>query len=191
MTKDVLHSAFLPFGDILEVQLPRDDRQPNTAHRGFGYVEFEEAADALAAIDNMDQAVLAGRVLNVMQAKPQKEGTVLGSKVAVWAQVGFFLSFLTLRGLVEEGGGGGGLMVAAVVVGGDYRNRGWRNMRLVRRIGLLPRRQRRRLWRRKGLILCRVLRDWMLRGLSRSDNDNGNRCSFHLYYMGKPLPVSR
>jgi len=86
VTKEILHSAFLPFGDILEVQLPRDDRQPNTSHRGFGYVEFEEAGDALAAIDNMDQAVLAGRVLNVMQAKPQKEGTVLGSKVAVWAQ---------------------------------------------------------------------------------------------------------
>ena len=40
--------------------------------------------------------MLAGRVLNVMQAKPQKEGTVLGSKVAVWAQVGFFFfSFLS------------------------------------------------------------------------------------------------
>lgn len=31
--------------------------------------------------------MLAGRVLNVAQAKPQKEGTVLGSKVAVWEQV--------------------------------------------------------------------------------------------------------
>ncbi|PWW71866.1 RNA-binding domain-containing protein [Tuber magnatum] len=86
VTEEILQSAFLPFGDINSVQLPRDDRHPTTAHRGFGYVEFEVAADALAAIDNMDQAVLAGRVLNVMRAKPQKEGTVLGSKVAVWAQ---------------------------------------------------------------------------------------------------------
>lgn len=31
--------------------------------------------------------MLAGRVLNVAQAKPQKEGTVLGGKVAVWEQV--------------------------------------------------------------------------------------------------------
>ena len=114
MTKDILHSAFLPFGDILEVQLPRDDRQPNTAHRGFGYVEFEQAGDALAAIDNMDQAVLAGRVLNVMQAKPQKEGTVLGSKVAVWAQVGFLSLFLSHfswgggRGMGGANGSGGG-----------------------------------------------------------------------------------
>lgn len=103
MTKELLHEAFLPFGDILEVQLPRDDRQgqgqaqhQHQHHRGFGYVEFEDAADARAAIDNMDQAVLAGRVLNVMQAKPQKEGAVLGSKVAVWAQVrrsSFFYAF--------------------------------------------------------------------------------------------------
>lgn len=50
-------------------------------------MEFEEPADAVAAIDNMDQCMLAGRVLNVAQAKPQKEGTVLGSKVAVWEQV--------------------------------------------------------------------------------------------------------
>jgi len=35
----------------------------------------------------MDQAMLAGRVLSVAQAKPQKEpGNVLGSKVAVWEQ---------------------------------------------------------------------------------------------------------
>lgn len=86
VTKEILHAAFLPFGGIAEVQLPRDERSTDP-HRGFGYVEFEEPADAVAAIDNMDQCMLAGRVLNVAQAKPQKEGTVLGSKVAVWEQV--------------------------------------------------------------------------------------------------------
>lgn len=86
VTKEILHAAFLPFGGITEVQLPRDERSTEP-HRGFGYVEFEEPADAVAAIDNMDQCMLGGRVLNVAQAKPQKEGTVLGSKVAVWEQV--------------------------------------------------------------------------------------------------------
>ncbi|KAL0640507.1 hypothetical protein Q9L58_000478 [Maublancomyces gigas] len=85
VTKEILHAAFLPFGGITEVQLPRDERSTEP-HRGFGYVEFEEPADAVAAIDNMDQCMLAGRVLNVAQAKPQKEGTVLGGKVAVWEQ---------------------------------------------------------------------------------------------------------
>lgn len=90
VTKEILHAAFLPFGGITEVQLPRDERSTEP-HRGFGYVEFEEPADAVAAIDNMDQCMLGGRVLNVAQAKPQKEGTVLGSKVAVWEQVWVYL----------------------------------------------------------------------------------------------------
>lgn len=113
ITKQVLQEAFLPFGEIISVNLPssKDDDQhrrdrdqdwgrdrarcgaggggdkENDSHRGFGYVEFDSPEDALAAIDNMDQAVLAGRVLSVAQAKPQKEvGNVIGSKVAVWEQ---------------------------------------------------------------------------------------------------------
>lgn len=65
-----------------------DSNSNNGSHRGFGYVEFENPEDAAAAIDNMDQAQLAGRVLNVAAAKPQKDvGNILGSKVAVWEQV--------------------------------------------------------------------------------------------------------
>jgi len=86
VTKSTLHEAFLPFGEILEINIPSDDRSTEP-HRGFGYVEFESQEDSAAAIDNMDQAMLAGRVLSVAQAKPQKEpGNVLGSKVAVWEQ---------------------------------------------------------------------------------------------------------
>lgn len=62
------------------------------AHRGFAMIEYETQADAAAAIDNMDQAVLAGRVLKVSQAKPgakERPGEGLGSKVAVWEQEGW------------------------------------------------------------------------------------------------------
>ncbi|KAA8901362.1 putative peptidyl prolyl cis-trans isomerase cyclophilin [Sphaerosporella brunnea] len=84
VTKAVLEQAFVPFGEIVEVNIPGDNDQQ---HRGFGYVEFESPEDAAAAIDNMDQATLAGRVLSVAQAKPMKEaGNILGSKVAVWEQ---------------------------------------------------------------------------------------------------------
>lgn len=57
-------------------------------HRGFGYIEFALAEDALEAIDNMDQSELYGRVIKVNQAKPQKQvGEKLGSKTAIWEQV--------------------------------------------------------------------------------------------------------
>jgi len=72
-------------------------------------------------------------------------------------------------GVGGYGGANGNRAVVGGWLGGKYRNRGWQNMKLVKRIGLLLRRQRRRLWRRKGSILCRVLRGWMLRGLSQSD----------------------
>jgi RNA recognition motif-containing protein len=65
---------------------------PNSTelHRGFGYVEFEDPEDTKDAIDNMDQSELFGRVIKVSAAKPPKnvnEG--LGSKTALWEQVGY------------------------------------------------------------------------------------------------------
>jgi len=47
----VLHAAFIPFGDIMDVQIPLD--YETEKHRGFAFVEFESAEDAAAAIDNM------------------------------------------------------------------------------------------------------------------------------------------
>lgn len=84
-----LHEAFIPFGEIIDISLPKPDLPSNTdPHRGFGYVEFQEAEDAREAIDNMDQSELYGRVIKVAHVKPQKEQNEgLGSKTAVWEQV--------------------------------------------------------------------------------------------------------
>lgn len=81
--------AFLPFGEIVEVTIPKPDLPSSTdSHRGFGYVEFEIPGDAKEAIDNMDQSELFGRVIKVAAAKPQKDSNEgLGSKTAVWEQV--------------------------------------------------------------------------------------------------------
>lgn len=89
VTQHTLHAAFIPFGDIVDISLPKPDLpSSNDPHRGFGYVEFESAADAKEAIDNMDQSELFGRVIKVAQAKPMKEGDEgLGSKTAIWEQV--------------------------------------------------------------------------------------------------------
>lgn len=81
--------AFIPFGEIVEVQIPKNDA-PNATdpHRGFAYVEFEDSTDAKEAIDNMNQAEFFGKILKVSQAKaPKSAEEGLGSKTAVWEQV--------------------------------------------------------------------------------------------------------
>ncbi|WAR24316.1 PPIE-like protein [Mya arenaria] len=52
----VLHAAFIPFGDITDINIPLD--YETEKHRGFAFVEFELAEDAAAAIDNMNDAEL-------------------------------------------------------------------------------------------------------------------------------------
>jgi len=108
ITAPLLTQAFLPFGEIISIQLPESPTAANAtinpndpsaatadgaaAHRGFALIEYETQVDAAAAIDNMDQSVLAGRVLKVSQAKPssrERPGEGLGSKVAVWEQEGW------------------------------------------------------------------------------------------------------
>jgi RNA recognition motif-containing protein len=92
VTAATLSEAFIPFGEIVDITLPKPEAPLSTeVHRGFGYVEFEEATDAKEAIDNMDQSELYGRVIKVAMAKPQErkgdETTGLGSKTAIWEQV--------------------------------------------------------------------------------------------------------
>jgi len=64
----VLKGAFLPFGDIVDVNIPLD--YETEKHRGFGFVEFEDAHDAAAAIDNMNDSELFGRTVRVNVARP-------------------------------------------------------------------------------------------------------------------------
>lgn len=96
ITPGNLHAAFLPFGEIIDISLPKPEAPSSTElHRGFGYVEFEDPADAKEAIDNMDQTELFGRVIKVSAAKPQKNANEgLGSKTAIWEQVSIFNGFI-------------------------------------------------------------------------------------------------
>ena len=89
VTTTNIHDAFIPFGEIADVTLPKNDNPNSTdPHRGFAYVEFEDVDDAKEAIDNMDQSELFGRILRVSAAKPPKSANEgLGSKTAVWDQV--------------------------------------------------------------------------------------------------------
>ena len=81
----ILHAAFIPFGEVKDVNIPLDHTAGT--HRGFGFVEFIDKEDAAAAIDNMHNAELYGRVLRVNYAQPIKiKGGDKGwSHQPVWA----------------------------------------------------------------------------------------------------------
>lgn len=68
VTKQLLLAAFIPFGDIVDVKLPLDYKTQK--NRGFGFVEFEDPQDARAAVENMDNSELCGKVLSVSIANP-------------------------------------------------------------------------------------------------------------------------
>lgn len=77
----VLHAAFIPFGEIVDIQIPLD--YETQKHRGFAFIEFEFAEEAAAAIDNMNDSELFGRTIRVNLAKPMKIKE--GSSRAVWS----------------------------------------------------------------------------------------------------------
>ncbi|KAL8957121.1 MAG: hypothetical protein Q9193_005522, partial [Seirophora villosa] len=91
VNEKLLADAFLPFGEIVDVTIPKPELPSSQdSHRGFGYVEFEGAGDAREAIDNMDQSEFFGRVIKVAAAKPQKDSNEgLGSKTAIWETEGW------------------------------------------------------------------------------------------------------
>lgn len=91
-----LHDAFIPFGEIADISLPTNDKPDATEpHRGFAYIEYEDADDAKEAMDNMDQSEFFGKTLKVSAAKaPKSADEGLGSKTALWQQVRSFIYVL-------------------------------------------------------------------------------------------------
>jgi peptidyl-prolyl isomerase E (cyclophilin E) len=70
VTEQVVHAAFIPFGDVKDISMPLD--QATQKHRGFAFITYFEKEDAAAAMDNMHNGELYGRVLTVNFAQPQK-----------------------------------------------------------------------------------------------------------------------
>ena len=79
-TQEIVFAAFIPFGDIKEVNLPKDFEVDK--HKGFAFVEFEETEDAAAAMDNMEGAEICGKVIRCSYAKPMTQTS--GGNKAVW-----------------------------------------------------------------------------------------------------------
>ncbi|XP_002731128.1 peptidyl-prolyl cis-trans isomerase E-like [Saccoglossus kowalevskii] len=102
----VLHAAFIPFGDLVDIQIPLD--YETEKHRGFSFVEFENPEDAAAAIDNMNDSELFGRTIRVNLAKPMKIKE--GANKAVWADDNWLRkhSGATLKDQEKDEGDGDG-----------------------------------------------------------------------------------
>ena len=81
VTEATIRAAFVPFGELTDVNLPMDASQHK--HKGFAFVQFDDKDDAAEAIDNMHNAELFGRVLRVNLAKPD---AMKGGHRPVWEQ---------------------------------------------------------------------------------------------------------
>lgn len=66
VTEPVLRAAFIPYGEIVDVHIPMADGR----NKGFGFVSFQLAEDAAAAIANLDDGELFGRRIRVNLSKP-------------------------------------------------------------------------------------------------------------------------
>jgi RNA recognition motif-containing protein len=66
-----LEDLFAPFGEVRSAQVVVD-RQTGRS-RGFGFVEMEIDAEALAAIDALHDHEHGGRRLTVNEAKPRED----------------------------------------------------------------------------------------------------------------------
>jgi len=89
VTEETLQSLFVPFGELVSIQLPLQDPHagPGSAHRGHAFVQFDLAEDAQAAIDNVHDSELFGRVLTCNLANAR------GAKgKSVWAEAGDWAS---------------------------------------------------------------------------------------------------
>ena len=64
-TEDDLKEAFAPFGTIKDViVIPR---------KGFGFVEMTTPEEAVKAKEALNQTEMAGRTLNIDEARPPQE----------------------------------------------------------------------------------------------------------------------
>ena len=71
VTQDELHAAFSQYGAVERVSIvtDRDTGQP----RGFAFVEMTNRNEAENAINALNGQQLAGRAMNVNEARPREE----------------------------------------------------------------------------------------------------------------------
>lgn len=64
-----LAGFFTPYGAVSSAKIILDKESGRS--RGFGFVEMPESAEASKAISELDNAMVDGRAIKVMEAKPK------------------------------------------------------------------------------------------------------------------------
>ncbi len=70
-TDDQLQELFAQYGNVVSAKVIFD-RDTNRS-KGFGFVEFEDDAEAKAAIDALNESEVDGRKIIVNEARPREE----------------------------------------------------------------------------------------------------------------------
>jgi len=70
-TEDDLRQAFSQYGDVSSVSLIKD--RETGRPRGFAFVEMSDETQAKQAIENLNNAEIAGRRVTVNEARPREE----------------------------------------------------------------------------------------------------------------------
>ena len=83
VTEEILLSAFLPFGEIKSVQIPRD--HATNKSKGFGFVEFDLVSDCADALENMEGSELFGKTLRCTIAKAVPGNGQENKGKAIWS----------------------------------------------------------------------------------------------------------
>ncbi|KAL3944082.1 MAG: hypothetical protein SGBAC_001868, partial [Bacillariaceae sp.] len=85
----ILRAAMIPFGNIKSLDIPMDYTKGK--HKGFGFVEFEDAEDATEAIFNMDGADIMGRSISVDMAQANQISKISNTRnQAIWSSDEWF-----------------------------------------------------------------------------------------------------
>ena len=71
VTSESLEELFAEFGPVTSAQVIQDRETGRS--KGFGFVEMQEASDADAAIEALNEKEHEGRPLTVNEARPREE----------------------------------------------------------------------------------------------------------------------
>lgn len=100
VTPQLLRAAMIPFGPIKSLDMPMDYKAGE--HRGFGFVEYEDADDANEAIFNMDGADLMGRTIRVSMAQMNQLSKLSTTHQAIWSSDEWFQQHVAGQPTPEE-----------------------------------------------------------------------------------------